>query len=476
MLVVGGGLVGLTAALVLRSHGVETVLVERRTTTSTQPKARRLHVRSMEVFRQLGLAGLVRDAARDLADHDRMAAGRTLAECVQLPLFASAGAADVSPEQPCLIAQDLLEPILRAAAEAAGADVRFGTELSDFDGTTAWLGEETLHAEYVIAADGARSPMRDRLGIGRSGPGPVGASNVNIYFRADLGDVVRGREFNLCQIDHPDAPGTLASVDGRLRWVFMTRLSSAGRDWESVVRTALGVAAADLEVLSVLPWRAESLVAERFSTGRVHLAGDAAHVMPPWAAMGANTGIGDVHDLGWMLAAVLHGVADPELLAAYDAERRPAAVFVADQSTRRTQSLRERSTAPDPSLADPFLLAAGGFQYLAGALCPGAPDPEPVTAFAPAGRVGTRIPHRRLPDGRSTLDLAGPDWSLVTARPAPERAGLPTHCVEADFLTADEWLLLRPDQVVAARGNGPADAADVRRRILWPSATAAGCV
>ena len=87
VLVVGGGLVGLTAALLLRHHGVEVTLVEKRPATSAQPKARRFHLRSMEIFRELGLAGLVREAARDLAGHDHMAAGRTLAEARQLPLW-----------------------------------------------------------------------------------------------------------------------------------------------------------------------------------------------------------------------------------------------------------------------------------------------------------------------------------------------------------------------------------------------------
>ena len=149
VLVVGGGLVGLTAALVLRHHGVRVALAEKHATTSPQPKARRFHMRSMEIFRELGLAGTVRDAARDLAGHDRMAAGRTLAEAEPLPLWNGTRSAaapaglppEVSPEPPCLIAQDLLEPVLRRAAEDAGADIRFETELTGF----------TQHADHVAA-------------------------------------------------------------------------------------------------------------------------------------------------------------------------------------------------------------------------------------------------------------------------------------------------------------------------------------
>jgi putative polyketide hydroxylase len=486
VVVAGGGLAGLTAALVLRHHGVAVTVVERRRTTSPQPKARRFHVRSMEIFRELGLAGLVRDAARELAGHDHMAAGRTLAEAAQLPLWRPPGVpvSDISPELPCLLAQDALEPLLREAAVAAGAAVRFGTELAGFgqdeDEVTAQLVDvgsghrERITARYLIAADGPRSGVREALGIGRSGRGVVGRPSVSVYFRADLADVVRGREFNLCQIDHPEAPGGLASVDGRRRWVFMSPADAADRDWPALLRTALGVPAPDLEVLSVLPWQAEMRVADRYTGGRVHLAGDAAHVMPPFAASGANTGIADVHNLGWKLAAVLRGDAAPALLDSYDAERRPAGWFAADQSSRRTRDLRGVAEGPDPALAHPLVLAAGGFQYPAGALAPDPRrpvDPEPVTDFRPAGRVGTRIPHRWLDPARtrSTIDLAGPGWALVTGVPdRPAAHGLSAYQLRADFLPAGQSLLLRPDHVVAWRGADPAAAAEVLAAVLHP--------
>jgi 2-polyprenyl-6-methoxyphenol hydroxylase-like FAD-dependent oxidoreductase len=481
VLVVGGGLVGLTAALVLRHHGVSVTLVERRETTSPQPKARRFHFRSMEVFRELGLAATVHEAARDLADHDRMAVGRTLADAEQLPLWHPPGGNDpeVGPEPPCLVAQDVLEPVLRAAAEDAGVHVRFGTALAGFeqgaDGVLADLAGRPLRASYLVAADRARSGVRTALGIGRSGRGAVGEPTVNVYFRADLADVVRGREFNLCQIEHPDAPGALASVDGRFRWVFMASGERTDRDWPALLRTALGVPAPDLEVLSVLAWQAEMLVADRYSAGRVHLAGDAAHVMPPFAAMGANTGISDAHELDWKLAAALRGDAAPALLDSYDAERRPAGWFAADQSARRTLDLRGTAT-PDPDLAHPFVLVAGGFQYTDGALCRAdGQDPEPVHEFAPAGRVGTRVPHRWLDEARtrSTLDLAGPGWALLVAgdpRPWERGAGgVAVHGLDADFLPAGTALLLRPDDVVAWRGTDVAAPPRVLRDLLRPA-------
>lgn len=497
VLVAGGGLTGLTAALLLRHHGVAVTLVEKRATTSPQPKARRLHMRSMEIFRELGLAGLVQDAARDLAGHDHMAAGRTLADAQQLPLWQASGPGEAvtqpSPELPCLLSQDLLEPLLRRAAADAGADVRFGTELTGFTQSASHVDARLhdrrhdrqyhLRSQYLVGADGAHSRIRDALGITRSGNGFTGRPSVNVYFSADLADVVRGREFNLCQITHPQAPGALASVDGRRRWVFMSPGGNTGRDWPALLRRALGVAAPDLVVMSVLSWQSEMLVADRYSIGRVHLAGDAAHVMPPFAASGANTGIADVHNLAWKLAAVLGERASSRLLGSYDAERRPAGWFAADQSSRRTQQIRERSQ-PDRALAHPYVLAAGGFQYTAGALVQGTGntgDPEPVTTFEPRGRVGTRVPHRWLGPGRtrSTIDLAGPGWALLSRRqPSPLPAlkpltpgvGFPGLDVcpldEPDFLDPGELILLRPDHIVAWRGASPSAAMTAVRTIL----------
>jgi putative polyketide hydroxylase len=485
VLIVGGGLVGLSASLFLSHHGVGSVLAERHPATSPQPKARRINLRTMELFRQAGVKQEVIEAAAALNDFQGMAAGPTLVDAQPLPFTLPGGVPDwdvVSPCASCLCAQDLLEPVLRGLATARGGAVRFGTEVTglaqDGDGVTATVrGPDgttaRIRAAYLIAADGARSPVRERLGIERSGRGTLGRF-VNVYFRADLTAIVRGREFNLCQIEHPALPGAFASINGTDRWIFSTLVAPArtAAEWAQAVRAAIG-SPVPVEVLSVLEWEPGMFVADRFSQGRVFLAGDAAHVMPPYAALGANTGIQDVHNLAWKLALVLNGTAAPALLDSYHAERHPAAWFAADQSSVRSANLRTMTTdsRDGTPLAHPLALTLG-YQYHGGAVI-GDGSTAAVDHLDLTGQPGTRMPHRWL-DGkrRSTLDLAGPGLTLITGAggnawaTAAARLGLRVHRVGRNGgdgwgdwgdwagetgIREDGAMLVRPDHVVAWR-------------------------
>jgi 2-polyprenyl-6-methoxyphenol hydroxylase-like FAD-dependent oxidoreductase len=486
VLIVGGGLAGLCASLFLSHHGVRSVLAERRISTSPQPKARRINMRTMELFRQVGIDGEVTRAAAALADWQGMAAGPTLARAERLPFTPPGGNPDWASHSPmasCLCSQDVLEPVLRELAGQRGGDLRFGTEVTDLagdgDGVTATLrgpggAVSRVRAGYVIAADGARSPVRERLGIPRSGRGALSRS-VSIYFRADLAGVVRGREFNLCQIENPAAPGAFASVDGDQRWLFGT---PAGPDrspeqYAQLIETAIGAPGTGVQVLSVLEWESGMLVADRLRAGRVFLAGDAAHVMPPYAALGANTGIQDAHNLAWKLALVLGGEAAAGLLDSYHAERHAASWFAAEQSSVRRFNLRTINAASTDGtpLADPLALIFGG-QYTSGAVISDG-STAATDRLDLHGQPGTRLPHQWLAGGqRSTLDLldhgrltlltgpAGAAWALA----APELAGSRLAVVmvsqpgweQACGIGPGGALLVRPDQIVAWRSPGPA--------------------
>lgn len=508
VLISGGGVAGLTAGLLLHRHGVRAVLVEKHASTSPQPKARRFNHRSNEVFRALGLRDAVAEASAPLASFAGMLSGPTLAEAKwpEITPAMRAGIAqygrmnDHSPAPSVLCPQDVLEPVLRRAAEDRGVSVRFSTELVSFtqssSGVTAALrsagGEGSeVAADYLIAADGARSPVREALGIPRSGYGHL-ANNLDIAFRADLTELVRDKKFNLCQIENPAASGAFVSVNGTDRWLFSTSdfpgSQTLGDDgWRDLLRAMVGVPDLDVEVLSLMPWESGMYVADRYAEGRVFLAGDAAHAMPPMAAAGANTAIGDVHNLAWKLGAVLAGSASPALLDTYHAERHPLGYATAEFSSRVSGHLGTMiaSVTSGEVPVDP-VTALFGAQYDEGAFVPDTRGPAPFDRYAPGGRPGTRVPHAWVSPGVSTVDLAGPDFALLTPpgethwTATARHLGLRTVSVPAPAwldsvaLSPDGALLLRPDAVVAWHSASAIPLDDACARILGQPAAVGG--
>ncbi|GIE76402.1 FAD-dependent oxidoreductase [Actinoplanes philippinensis] len=461
VIISGGGLVGLTAALLLRAHDVEVLLVERHGGTSPLPKARRFNTRTMEVYRQLGIADEVERAAADLADFQAMRAGPTLIESQVLPGPPAGDVSDLvaaSPMLPCLCAQDALEPVLRELAAQRGADLRFGHELAGFTqdarGVTATVtgpdGPYRVDADYLVAADGARSPIREALGITRTGRGTLGRATT-VYFRADLGAAVHGREFNLCQLDDARTPGALVSINGTDRWQFMTDVVGvAEADWPAHLRRVIGLPDLGIELITVQDWEPTMKVADRYRAGRVFLAGDAAHVMPPFAAQGANTGIQDAHNLAWKLAMVLRGDAGPGLLDSYHTERHPIGLLAAEQSSLRSGDLRAPTGfgSERPELVHPFVLMLS-YGYTDGALVPDGGPPFPTDRLELVGRPGTRVPHLWLQPGLSTLDLCGTGFTVFSG--GADVPGFEAHPMLG--LDHDEVMVVRPDQVVAWRGR-----------------------
>ncbi len=354
VLIAGGGPAGLAAALLLARHGVPPLLVERHAGTSIHPRARGLNVRTMEILRTVGLEGDVRDAGAALATSRYMLFVDTLAgeEIRRVPdadlLPVGEALARVTPCDWGRCAQDELEPVLATAARAHGADLRFGTDLVSFsqdaDGVSATLADRAtgahraVRAQYLVAADGAHSLVRESLGVPMAGLGPVSRGQlghfVNVYFRANLSDLVRGREFILCFVERPGAESLLLAVNNADRWLFNVEYDPDRGETPdaftparcvALIKAAIGLPDLDVEILSVLPWEGAALIADRFQAGRAFLVGDAAHVMPPAGGFGLNTGVQDAHNLAWKLALVLKGTADPALLDTYEAERRPVA-------------------------------------------------------------------------------------------------------------------------------------------------------
>jgi putative polyketide hydroxylase len=511
VLIVGGGPVGLTASILLSRAGVTSLLVERHGGTAVHPKARGINSRTMEIFRQCGVedriraAGLAPERSRFIV-WSRSLAGEELER--RVPARSRAEALTISPVPRCLCAQDDLEPVLRAAAESQQPGVvQFGAELlaftQDADGVTGTIrtrdGESQVHARYLIAADGARSPVREALGIPMHGNAGIYRS-INVLLNADLTRWVADRPAALYFIEQPGLKATFLTINGVNRWGFLINnlpVNGSGDEYTpercaALVRQAAGIPDLEVEILGAVSWVAAALVAERYRRGRVFLAGDAAHHMPPTGGFGLNTGVQDVHNLAWKLSAVIHGWAGAGLLDSYEAERLPYGRAITEQALANARSLGRGETldpAPLSALARPeFLNELGmifGARYESGAVvADGTPPPKvanPVTDYTPTARPGSRAPHVWVArDGSrvSTLDLlGGQQFTLLVgpegrawcdaARAAADRLRVPLDVLvisadeqpaggDADWAATygiedDGAVLIRPDGYVGWR-------------------------
>ncbi|WP_042387317.1 FAD-dependent oxidoreductase [Streptacidiphilus melanogenes] len=511
VLIVGGSLVGLSASLFLGRLGVRHLLVERHAATSHHPRGRGNNVRTMELYRTAGVEPRIRAAASVLADNHGILQADTLTGAEQEWLFREidpgGGLARLSPAGWCLCSQNDLEPELLAAARELGADIRFGTELDSFeqdqDGVTAVVTDRdsgrkrTVRAQYLVAADGPRSPVRERLGIGCGGRGDL-FHNVSITFRAKrLADEVGDRRFIVCYLRNSEGSGALLPVDNKESWVFHAPWRpDSGETLEdftderctALIRAATGVADLEVEITGKAPWHAAERVADGYGRGRVFLAGDSAHEMSPTGAFGSNTGIQDAHNLAWKLAAVLQGWAGPELLDSYEAERRPVALATAARASARSAEHRHPGydVSPGTGKQAGMLAVVLGYRYHSGAVHGADPEESAVPEqFRPGAEPGSRAPHLWVNrDGvrLSTLDLyergpvlltgpGGRAWHEAGLRVA-EELGVPLEChriggepgpgsvlqpdegadwAQAHGVAEDGAVLVRPDGFVAWR-------------------------
>jgi len=482
VLVVGGSLVGMSSAMLLGHYGVRSLVVEHHRGTAIHPRAAQITQRTMEIFRTVGVEQIVRRKSAEQFVQDGAIMGvESLAgkEVAYYIANLNEGIRDLSPCERVFISQSLLEPLLKRRAEELGAELRFATELTSFEqdstGVTAHIkhrdtGETaTIRARYMIAADGAHSRVRERLGIRMLGRG-VFSNSVTIYFRGDVGPLLRGRNLSVIYVINPVLRGffriEIPFTSGFLAVIALGDPANPNTDVSTgltdqgcldLLHSALGVDDIPIQIVDVMRWQSEANTAERFREGNIFLAGDSAHVMPPYGGFGGNTGVQDAQNLAWKLAWVLKGAAPQELLDTYEQERRPVGEFTVEQAYSRYVT----RTAP--------YLASKGFQPVAhdmnvelGYCYDGKLHEHPNESKA---RPGTRAPHLWLPhfqmnDSCSTLDLFGRDFVLLAGPEWNATTDFQVHRVtQSDFLAAyamtpREAVLIRPDGYVAWRGEG----------------------
>ena len=492
VLIVGAGLAGLSAAMFLGQHGIRALLVERRGSTSILPKARGQNPITMEALRSVGVV----DPIHAAIPPGKPAITSVVSESMTGQVFYDHVAhrpdfSRFSPERPGMASQAKTEEAFLARARELGAQVRFDTFMEEFsqndeavEVTLRSMKDDTLYrvrARYLLACDGIRGQMAKQLGIGTHGYGFL-KSVTAVRFRAELTAIAGPNAMVVHYIQNPAVPdgaGVLVSTDYADEWVANMSADPERTEAQTreVIRTMVGVPDLKFDILGSTTYDYAHRIADTFRSGRVFLTGDAAHVMPPTGGQGGNTAVQDGYYLGWKLAAVLKGQAGPRLLESYDVERRPYAEVVC---TWQAANLAERRRMDGVAsvLGRPMDHATMMFGYtcLQGALVPEAP--VPTEAFEnpaePTGRPGARVPYAELQGDQGPLQprkLLGPYFMVFTAAPGgqvmAEQVGqalgidlraFAVQSVKPLGCTQGDTVLVRPDGVVAWRGNGDAAA------------------
>lgn len=509
VLVVGAGPAGLTLAIDLAQRGVACHVVEATEERGVNPRCNTTSARSMEIFRRLGLADDIRRAGLP-EDHPTSIQYRTTLcgeEIFRLDLPAARDVLDgvgkhqwPTPEPQHRISQLFLEPILEQyASRLPGLTLERGTRLVEFrqydDHVEAVVENagvrRTLHCAYVVGCDGAHSAVRRQLGIRYEGVEAI-QQFVSTFLRSpELGRLAaRDRAWTYWTYGRRIA--SLIAIDGDSLWLnhvaFAPDHPTEGEDPEELLREAVGKSV-EHEVLGVVRWTGRRLVAQRYRSGRVFLAGDAAHIWIPVGGFGMNAGIQDAATLGWMLAAVHHGWAPPDVLDAYERERRPVGEqFASAVGAAANTSFAEFSPdihLPGPvgerarrefagrlEVSEPHRYSPDGFSfgyhYAESPLVVGGEEQVAITmgGYLERAQPGFRLPHVWLDDDRSVLDVLGPGFTLlrtdtsVSVTPwisAAHELGIPLAVVDLPARWPDryptELLLVRPDQHVAWMGE-----------------------
>lgn len=541
VLIAGGGPCGLMLAIELGRRNIRCLLVDAKPGTAFNPQANATQARTMEHFRRLGFAneirkmGLPPDHPTDIAYLTRFT-GIELAR-LQLPTAAAAPQAIKNmsgswsaAELPHRVSQKYVEVCLhRHAQQQASVEMRYGWQLTAFQDTGNGIeatvqsvdGAERLNvnAAYLVGADGARSFVRQELGIAWGGATGfkrkfMGGKMLAVYLKApDFYDQNPNARAWMYVVVNPELRAFIMSVDGVSEFAFHIQMADddatealTEADAQRLFAQAYGQNI-KIEILSMATWMAgHALVAETFQHGRVFLGGDAAHLFTPTGGLGYNTAVEDAVNLSWKLASVLKGQASPALLNSYQDERQPLAVRNTTYARQFADSIGLFEAAPEleddtpqgaqaRSVASDYLNGHVRREFnIPGVTFGGRYDNSPViyadgskvptdtaNTYIPCAIPGGRPPHAWLLDGRSLFDTFNYEWTLLVigAEPpttiafelAAKAKGIDLKVVQhnSDDLVAlyeAPLTLIRPDQIVGWRGHDDTNAEAILAKLL----------
>ncbi len=538
--IIGGGPAGLMLAIELGCRGVACVVLEEDFDPPDFPKANATSSRTMEHFRRRGFSeeirslGLTENYPQDIV-YCTTLAGHELtrfsipsrAEAKALSAFGDYGESSwPTPELPHRVQQMMIEPVLRREAESyPSVEMMCGWRAESFEMNISQVeifatntrnqSEFKLKARYIVGCDGPRSLVRKTSGIqltGQSGEARdfFGGQMLSVFFSStELYGLLGKKQAWQYWAVNPTQRGLLFAIDGIEKFLFGLQLKPGQTvesvDFQAALFAAVG-AAFKYELHATAPWLAGfTLVANKFSNGRAFIAGDAAHLFTPTGGMGYNTSVDDAVNLGWKLAAVVQGWADPALLDSYEAERRP----IAQRNTAFARTMADSigkvalpeevlSEGPSGDKARRELGAVLNLHVRTEFNIPGLqlglryddspvvakekepPPPDLANHYHPNARPGARAPHLWINE-KSILDLFGRDYTLLCfqSEGAPKRSAdvdewerqaasrrvplvvLYCHQADAHALYGADRVLIRPDHHVAWRGSIDADVADV---------------
>ncbi|WP_077489435.1 FAD-dependent oxidoreductase [Sinomonas mesophila] len=517
VVIVGAGPVGLTLAVELGQRGKSVLVLEKRKKLWKLPKMERCNARTMENFRRMGLADRIREAGLDnemsmdvfICDENLVNQPLvhhhypSVSELKRQYREVNDGSAPAEPYQ--LISQYTLEPLLvEALAELPSVAVRFDAEVVSFtdDGESVTVRfrnadgvESSARAAYLVGCDGASSGVRKTLGFELEGDSLLEMRQALFYSETLLEQIPigAGRHYHVAD----DKSSFLIVQDDKKHFSLHATVAS-DEEMPELFERILGFPV-DYETLYVGSWRQRLMLSDGYSSGRVFIAGDAAHLVIPTGGLGMNTGHGDAVDLAWKLAAALDGWGGEALLESYELERRPIGARNIAASRKATMGRRKwrgmwspamtaRDSEGDKARADLAAVADEeqrwsndlygielGYGYLGSPVISYGEDYAVDElgldfAYTPRTLEGFRLPNVRLDDGAPLQDSLGREYTILcvgtdaaAAQPLEDAiavVGAPVNTLavaseDARKVYGEGYLLLRPDLHIAWRGTQP---------------------